>query len=1628
MLSVIFAAVQIDIIHIRAGDSVPADDEAVRALRALLRSARYAEGVGARAALDEDPVFTCDFVGGNGHLIDLGQSVRYGQSILRRFFVMLDGLLFLFALCGRIAYDIFVRAAHGAPAHLDAVLDAFAADIDVAVDDQIRVLQGVVEHIGDKAGDVEIRGVICGHGYAEQGEVAHVDIKIRAVDYHGEQVARLDHDFVLAVLADTHHQILVKGEVEHSQGVFGIVIIEREPERQRKSELHAALSVDRFVLIKRLEDEVETVGVGQAAVNDTEAVEQVADTEHATRQVEIHVEIEREIAEQAHDRLGKRRAAREIEFGDTLTRQIEFFVKRSVAVGIDGELRAERIDILGRRFASERGASYLHIQIERAVHEQQVAARFDKVDLRPEQRLCQLLKNGRMRLERHAQILQAHYLNEISHERSYRHGRNAERRSIRLLVNGLVPIRIVSEVKQLVQIQIYAREQFANFTFGKIHDGRAGHLDDAAAERAVAYRGEIEIDVAFIQINADRGLPLGLAARLHFDADIGVERGEIVGAAVENKVEPIFDVGGRVDVEITGIGVDAFHSEQAEYAVERILQVESFSLAAAAQLESKAAAEHAVQNLVDEVAAVIFKAGRHVGLLVGPVAAHIGDERVAQIVRVFNVALSEARGKREACFKSRAFISAVFDLRVVQAELELVALARVGRELDLPRQVIQSREVDYRRVFQYLRDRAERHGQRQIGAKLERSGRIHRALIALRQGEHSRSLLLGGQLREQFADLIRDHIDDVVEIAHDIEVLHFQHGEFKPQQFDVGKIDIEVALIDRDIDAIALVEYGRRISERERSLSNHAHRECALFKIERAAFIELEIGRQGERKLNIRRVYRPIDALFFERVQSVDDVLIVAVDDVVDYRRDKLPNIRRAARSRHVEIEARVESIEQLDDAAVHVVEIDDDRFQSFDILAQVGSRRSRRLSDLEPEHKLQSRSVIGDGIFDGRFDLALAREDVDMTMRFCVERKRCALHEREQLVDDSLLKVYLDVRIFNGDHRHDSADDVLCRVGSVRGSVAVSARHALNGRERVTERIGPALGDEVEDAAQIHIDLGAVDVKSVDQSAQVCGQLFDRAARLDFDRTHAYARKVEPYAALIDINADQRGGLCRSDIVDLERDHVQIDVALRHLAVERKLEVDPHGLTVKFGDEIERRVAEADQAADKLIHHAEQVEALRLSRFRSQRKRELGGEHLVEYAAEELGGIFVFVYVRDLAEFVLYKFGDGHAVDFAADTDIRGKPEADRLTVERAVEVRPYGLLRSLIRLADADLHVKFHRGDARGNVDHLRKQAEYRLRSHDELQLRRVDIDIVLETTAVCERQSLRAHRGSEGHGARLARSDEFEAVISVAESVESIDGDIVARGGSYVVRAAHGVSGRLFVIYRLRVEQNFRRIFRRRIEIHDLEFGLADIVERYLEIHFVGACGDAALVGKIHHAVVVVIHIGDRLLELHEITFHKFGKVEVVDLVDRQSDAEDRDRAEVDDESVVRHRDSDRGSLSDDKAVARDQLALLSRHAAERNAVGEGDADHEAALIEIALVKVCVNAEVDLDIACVRADGPDEFVTEIIGDTVGQERSDDVDDVIIVRGNVYVQIRLDRDAVGEDTDDALGKSRAV
>ena len=93
-------------------------------------------------------------------------------------------------------------------------------------------------------------------------------------------------------------------------------------------------------------------------------------------------------------------------------------------------------------------------------------------------------------------------------------------------------------------------------------------------------------------------------------------------------------------------------------------------------------------------------------------------------------------------------------------------------------------------------------------------------------------------------------------------------------------------------------------------MRDDAHRECALFKIERAAFIiEPEIGRQGERKLNIRLVYRPIDALFFERVQSVDDVLIVAVDDVVDYRRDKLPDIRRAARSRHVEIEARIESI-----------------------------------------------------------------------------------------------------------------------------------------------------------------------------------------------------------------------------------------------------------------------------------------------------------------------------------------------------------------------------------------------------------------------------------------------------------------------------------------------------------------------------------------------------------------------------------------------------------------------------------------------------------------------------------------------------------------------------------------------
>ena len=83
--------------------------------------------------------------------------------------------------------------------------------------------------------------------------------------------------------------------------------------------------------------------------------------------------------------------------------------------------------------------------------------------------------------------------------------------------SGLCRSFIWFYTSQLVQIQIYAREQFANFTFGKIHDGRAGHLDDAAAERAVAYRGEIEIDVAVIQINADSGLPLDLAARLHLD-------------------------------------------------------------------------------------------------------------------------------------------------------------------------------------------------------------------------------------------------------------------------------------------------------------------------------------------------------------------------------------------------------------------------------------------------------------------------------------------------------------------------------------------------------------------------------------------------------------------------------------------------------------------------------------------------------------------------------------------------------------------------------------------------------------------------------------------------------------------------------------------------------------------------------------------------------------------------------------------------------------------------------------------------------------------------------------------------------------------------------------------------------
>ena len=225
-------------------------------------------------------------------------------------------------VCGKtrpIALIILFRQVDGG--HIAfALLAAFTAGLRlavVAVDHGFRVVERLAEHIVHKCGYIEVRSVILGHRDAEQGYIGKVNIQVGAVDYHGEEVgARFEEHFILTVFTYAHNHIIVEGELELAERVFGFFRIQGKAEGEGQTQLHATCVC--FVLIERLEDEIESVCIGKSAVYKTEAVEQVAYAEHAARQRDVHIQIEREVAQQTHKAIRKGCAVGKVEYGGAL--------------------------------------------------------------------------------------------------------------------------------------------------------------------------------------------------------------------------------------------------------------------------------------------------------------------------------------------------------------------------------------------------------------------------------------------------------------------------------------------------------------------------------------------------------------------------------------------------------------------------------------------------------------------------------------------------------------------------------------------------------------------------------------------------------------------------------------------------------------------------------------------------------------------------------------------------------------------------------------------------------------------------------------------------------------------------------------------------------------------------------------------------------------------------------------------------------------------------------------------------------------------------------------------------------------------------------------------------------------
>ena len=658
-----------------------------------------------------------------------------------------------------------------------------------AVNDAFGIIERLSEHFIHKTGYVEVGSMVLGHRYAEQVEVGQVDVQVVAVDYQIQEVCAFPEQHLILyravfILRRAHYHILVKGELDRAQRIFGRLRVKGQAERKRKSELHTA-RVGAVVLIKRLEYEVESVCVGKSAVYKTEVVEQVAYTEHTAGQRQINVQIERDVAEQIHNAVGKRRAVGKVYFGRRLFLDCGNFVAYIRAAAYI-EHGAESIDvfgfvgygIVGKR---ARARSYLHAEVELAVHKQQIALRFHEVYCVAEQRAGEVFKQRSVRVKRHAQVFEAYHLNEIAYQRAHGHLVHGERRSGAHFLNVRIDGRVFQR-EQFVQVEIDIRKQIVNLRFEQLHNGGIGDFQHTAAQCALSDSAEVDVNFAFAEVNADCGFPITIAYRVagsHFYADIGVDCRQIVPLSVKYEVEPVLHIGGSIEIE-RKFGINLIliiHTEQTEQTVERVFEVEGIAVAVRAEFQSQTAGKHAVDNFAYKVARLIRIAFRHVAF--AAVSFDVREQFVAHVF-VRRTKFFECRGQGESRFKvhaGRSFGS------VVQLQLQLALAISCGGENYLPRQ-FELGEVDYRSIIQYLGDGGKRHAQRKVAAEFERSV----LLLSVCKRHYRRKLLSPGrvvQSRQHIFYTRPDNSGNFLYVLHNFESAYFEYGQFDVEQIQL---------------------------------------------------------------------------------------------------------------------------------------------------------------------------------------------------------------------------------------------------------------------------------------------------------------------------------------------------------------------------------------------------------------------------------------------------------------------------------------------------------------------------------------------------------------------------------------------------------------------------------------------------------------------------------------------------------------------------------------------------------------------------------------------------------------------------------------------------------------------------